>query len=317
MDGYGGWPGCRRRDCRAGDRVARRGADARVGRKGLREHQRRPPPPGPGVHRRRRLRGLRRRVLGAAAGAAVRGGGAGGGALFRGPYAGDGAGLRRGAGVRVAGNFALGVAVSYAAGEGEAAVSARAPHPIFDNRDREFSGPAAGLRRQELGVHVQALYLVPVTDSFTVTLFGGPTMISLQQDLVADVEFRQEYPFETAAYERAIARVTARSRWDCSRRSGSMVASGGSWRRALAGGGAGTCAGGVRRRGRRARPFATAPPLRKRTTEIVRRAASIGSTTSPRFSRPSTRPTRCAKSRAPPIRRTSSSRADASSRSST
>ena len=136
-------------------------------------------------------------------------------------------GFDAGAGVRVAGNFALGVAVSYAAGEGEAAVSARAPHPIFDNRDREFSGPAAGLRRQELGVHVQALYLVPVTDSFTVTLFGGPTMISLQQDLVADVEFRQEYPFETAAYERAIARVTARSRWDCSRRSGSMVASGG------------------------------------------------------------------------------------------
>ena len=60
-------------------------------------------------------------------------------------------------------------------------------------------------RRQELGVHVQAQYLVPVTDSFTVTFFGGPTMISLQQDLVADVEFRQEYPFKTASYERAIA----------------------------------------------------------------------------------------------------------------
>ena len=30
-------------------------------------------------------------------------------------------------------------------------------------------------------------------------------MISLQQDLVADVEFRQEDPFETASYERAIA----------------------------------------------------------------------------------------------------------------
>ena len=114
-------------------------------------------------------------------------------------------GFDAGSGVRVAGNFARGVAVSYAAGEGEAAVSARAPHPFFDNRDREFSGLVAGLRRQELGVHVQAQYLVPVTDSFTVTFFGGPTMISLQQDLVADVEFRQEYPFETASYERAIA----------------------------------------------------------------------------------------------------------------
>ena len=117
----------------------------------------------------------------------------------------SGPGFDAGAGVRVAGNFALGVAVSYAAGEGEAAVSARAPHPIFYNRDRDFSGLAAGLRRQELGVHAQAQYLVPVTDSLTVTLFVGPTMISLQQDLVADVEFRQEYPFETASYERAIA----------------------------------------------------------------------------------------------------------------
>lgn len=109
-----------------------------------------------------------------------------------------------GVGYRVAGNFALGAAVSYAASEGETAVSGRAPHPFFDNRGREFSGVAAGLRRQELGVHVQALYLVPVTESFTVTLFGGPTMISLQQDLVTDVRFRQEYPYETASYDSAI-----------------------------------------------------------------------------------------------------------------
>lgn len=114
-------------------------------------------------------------------------------------------GFDAGAGFRVAGNFALGAAVSYAAAEGEATVSGRAPHPFFPDRDREFSGLAAGLRRQELGVHVQALYLVPVTDSFTVTLFGGPTMISLQQDLVADVQFRQEYPYETASYDTAIA----------------------------------------------------------------------------------------------------------------
>ncbi len=114
-------------------------------------------------------------------------------------------GFDAGAGYRVAGNFALGMAVSFDAAEGEAAVSARAPHPFFDGRDREFSGLAAGLHRQELGVHVQALYLVPVTESFTVALFGGPTLINLQQDLVADVQFRQEYPYETVSYDAAIA----------------------------------------------------------------------------------------------------------------
>lgn len=114
-------------------------------------------------------------------------------------------GFDAGAGVRVAGNLALGLAVSYASGEGEAAVSARAPNPFFFGRDREFSGAAAGLTRQEIGVHVQVLYLAPVTESFTVTLFGGPTMINLQQDLVADVRFRQAYPFEEASYEAAMA----------------------------------------------------------------------------------------------------------------
>ena len=110
-----------------------------------------------------------------------------------------------GAGYRVSGSFALALAVSFVQGEGEATVSARAPHPFFHNRDREFAGVAAGLTRQELGFHLQAQYLAPVTDSLTVTLFGGPTIISLQQDLVADVQFRQPYPYETATYDRAIA----------------------------------------------------------------------------------------------------------------
>ena len=110
-----------------------------------------------------------------------------------------------GAGVRASGNFAFGVAVSYGTNEGEAAVSARAPHPFFFNRDREFSGLATGLARQEIGVHLQALFLRPVTETFTVTLFGGPTVLNLKQDLVADVRFRQQYPFETASYDSAIA----------------------------------------------------------------------------------------------------------------
>lgn len=110
-----------------------------------------------------------------------------------------------GAGVRVAGDLALGLAVSYASGEGVATVSARAPHPFFDDRARELGGLAGGLARQEIGVHVQVLYVALVTESVTVTLLGGPTLINLQQDLVADVRFRQAYPFGEASYEAAVA----------------------------------------------------------------------------------------------------------------
>ena len=52
---------------------------------------------------------------------------------------------------------------------------------------------------------MQAQLLLPVTESFTVTLFGGPTLIQLSHDLVADVRFRQQYPYETASYDGATA----------------------------------------------------------------------------------------------------------------
>jgi hypothetical protein len=110
-----------------------------------------------------------------------------------------------GAGFRVTGNFALAAAVSYAVGESEASLAAQVPHPFFLNRDRELAGLAAGLAREEIGLHVQAQLLLPVTESFTVTLFGGPTLIQLSHDLVADVRFRQQYPYETASYDGATA----------------------------------------------------------------------------------------------------------------
>ena len=114
--------------------------------------------------------------------------------------------------VRVWPYLALGVGVSRLRTEETASVSAQVPHPIFFGRDRSISGASPPLARREWAVHLQALVTVPVTRSFTVSAFGGPTFFDVQQQLVTDVSFAQAYSFDTATFSNAAI----------DRRSGSM-----------------------------------------------------------------------------------------------
>lgn len=116
-------------------------------------------------------------------------------------------------GVRIASHFGIGVGVSHFGVEDAAAVSALAPHPFFLDRDRSLSGASPPLTRRETAVHLQALALVPAIPSVTVTVFGGPTFFDVSQQLVTDVRFTHEYPYDAAAFASAVA----------SRRSGSKI----------------------------------------------------------------------------------------------
>ncbi len=106
--------------------------------------------------------------------------------------------------VRVAPYFALGVGMSRFMMEETASVSAQVPHPLFFNRDRSISGSSPPLTRRETAVHLQALVVVPVTGSFTVTGFGGPTFFTVEQQLVTDVNFTHAYPYDTATFSSAV-----------------------------------------------------------------------------------------------------------------
>ena len=108
-----------------------------------------------------------------------------------------------GGGVRVWSRLAVGVGVSRFRIEEAASVSAQVPHPIFFGRDRSISGASPPLARREWAVHLQALVTVPATRSFAVTVFGGPTLFHVQQQLVTDVSFTQAYSFDTATFSSA------------------------------------------------------------------------------------------------------------------
>ena len=107
-------------------------------------------------------------------------------------------------GMRVAPYFALGVGMSRFMIEETASVSAQVPHPLFFSRDRSISGASPPLTRRETAVHLQALVVVPVTRSFTVTGFGGPTLFEVEQQLVTDVNFTHAYPYDTATFSSAV-----------------------------------------------------------------------------------------------------------------
>ncbi|HVC19103.1 MAG TPA: outer membrane beta-barrel protein [Vicinamibacterales bacterium] len=106
-------------------------------------------------------------------------------------------------GVHVKGRFGLGVAMSYSRATLAGQVHAGIPNPFVFGVLRPVDGTASGLRRTEIGTHLQALYLLPMNRRVDLMLSGGPSILYVQQDLVTNVNFSQTYPYDTATFQSA------------------------------------------------------------------------------------------------------------------
>lgn len=108
-----------------------------------------------------------------------------------------------GAGYRMWKNLAAGVSVSFFTRDDAAATTTSVPHPFFFNQPREVTGEAAGLKRSETVVHLQAMYLIKHGRRLRVVLSGGPSFFSVEQDLVTEVVISETFPFDTATFASA------------------------------------------------------------------------------------------------------------------
>jgi len=88
----------------------------------------------------------------------------------------------------VYGDFGVGVSYSHTSGDGNAAIAAQIPHPIYANNPRSASATATGLNHSEDAVHVSLLYRFAATPKVDVTVGLGPTFFSVKQDLVPTVD---------------------------------------------------------------------------------------------------------------------------------
>lgn len=103
-------------------------------------------------------------------------------------------------GERVWRRLIVGAAVSYFEKQGQASVDARVPHPFFFNRPRTVRGEADRIARTELGVHILAGWLLPLSDRLDLLVSGGPSYIRVRQSLVEEVGFTETFPFDSAAF---------------------------------------------------------------------------------------------------------------------
>ena len=106
-----------------------------------------------------------------------------------------------GGGLRVWGNLAAGVAVTSFSTSAGAAITGLIPHPLFFGRPRTGTSARVDLEHKELGIHVQAAWVMPVDEKISVTVAAGPSFFNITQSLIRGVAMVNEIgaPFDTVA----------------------------------------------------------------------------------------------------------------------
>jgi hypothetical protein len=108
-----------------------------------------------------------------------------------------------GAGYRLWKNLGVGVAVSVFNQKDSAPTTSSFPHPFFFEQPRMVTGDAIGVTRREIATHVQAMYLWKISDAVRLVLSGGPSFMSVEQDLVTEVTITEAFPYDTATFSSA------------------------------------------------------------------------------------------------------------------
>jgi hypothetical protein len=116
-----------------------------------------------------------------------------------------------GVGLRVWKNLGVGFAVSRTTGEGAADVDAKIPHPLQFQQPRTVIGEQSGVTHEETGVHAQVQFSIPATRRLILVLSAGPSRLSVEQELVTDVLYDEEYPFDIATFRSATTRASKAS----------------------------------------------------------------------------------------------------------
>jgi hypothetical protein len=120
-------------------------------------------------------------------------------------------GIEIGGGARVWRNLAVGAAATWVSRPDAGSIDAQVPHPFVFGQPRAVSGDAS-LGRNETAVHVQAVWMMPVTAQWQLAVAGGPSWMGLRQDVVDDVTVTQTYPYDTATYAGVHSRPVSKSR---------------------------------------------------------------------------------------------------------
>lgn len=117
-----------------------------------------------------------------------------------------------GVAVRLVGNLGVGVSLSQSSSTEDFTIVAQLPHPFYLARFREVEGTVAG-RHSQRGIHVQGVYVVPLTPRLYLALSGGPSQFTVEQRLVRSVTASESFPFDQATFASADLETADESGW--------------------------------------------------------------------------------------------------------
>jgi len=154
-----------------------------------------------------------------------------------------------GAGVMVARQVGVGATFGGAMHEDVAAVSIDIPHPILAGANAGAEGETAReIRRRENSLHIHGALVSQPSPELRTRLFGGPTYFRVEQDVVHDILYDQQFlPFEPAHEVEITSAPIVRIPYDQATGWGFHVGADASWffRRGLGIGGFGRYSKGV------------------------------------------------------------------------
>jgi hypothetical protein len=102
-------------------------------------------------------------------------------------------------GLRVWKRLALGLGVTRYNRVASATVKASLPHPFFDNQFREIEGTTR-TTRNETGAHLLIGWMMPLSDKIRLMVTAGPSVLSMSQTLVTEVQFTETFPYDVAEF---------------------------------------------------------------------------------------------------------------------
>jgi Outer membrane protein beta-barrel domain len=88
-----------------------------------------------------------------------------------------------GGGVRVYPNLYVGISITTGSQANEGAVTAQVPHPFVTDLPRSATATVPDLQHSETAFHIEARYRIPVTTEFDLSVFAGPSFVSVKQDV--------------------------------------------------------------------------------------------------------------------------------------
>jgi hypothetical protein len=107
-----------------------------------------------------------------------------------------------GAAYRVWGqNLLAGVSISHFASTDDVTITGTIPDPRFFGALRTVTSSQPGAKHSETGVHLDAIWMIPVANKLDVGVFGGPSIYFVSQDTVGNVTVTEPAPTLTATLQ--------------------------------------------------------------------------------------------------------------------